>query len=72
MFECEHPLFVITSCCISENCQTIYCDRKFFMIKVCSYKLLMTVFVYNYAILRYIVNIILDLKRDLFNCYVWR
>ena len=30
-------------CCMSE--QTIYCDRKFCMVRACSHKLLMTVFV---------------------------
>ena len=43
----HHTTPVITGCCMPENCQTTYYNRKFFMIKVCSYKLLMTVFVYN-------------------------
>ena len=47
---------------MSDNWQTIYYTRKIFIMKVCSNRLLMTVFVYNYVVLEYGVFIFLDLK----------
>ena len=54
--------FRISTISLSENPQTVYCYRKFCMIKPCNHKSLMTVFVYNYVILKYSVLIFLDLK----------
>ena len=49
---------------LSKNCQTIYFDKdEVCMIKAWSHKLLMTVFVCNYVILKYSVFIFLDLKQ---------
>ena len=62
-YESTTSLFVITSCYMSDNCQTIYVNRRFFVIKVCIYKLLMAVFAYNIVILEYSDLIFLDLKQ---------
>ena len=38
------PLYDVTSCCMSDNCQTIYYNGKFFMRKVCSLQALVAFF----------------------------
>ena len=62
------PLTVITSCCMSDNFQTIYYNRKFFMLKDCSYKSLMTVYVKIYV--KNFGIIFVDLKQMATVCYV--
>ena len=50
---------------VSKNCQTIYFDKEVLHNNkgLGRHKLLMTVFVYNYVILKYSVFIFLDLKQ---------
>ena len=69
--QCIISLFAITSCRMSDNWQTIYYTRRIFVMKVCSNRLLMTFFVYNYVILEYGVFIFLDLKQIATVCSVF-
>ena len=56
--------FRMSTTLVSKNCQTIYLVKEVLDDKgLGRHKLLMTVFVYNYVILKYRVFIFLDLKQ---------